>query len=145
MAAVKPHDVNKSIIAALTADAAVKTALGTTPRVYTRVAREVSTFPWCRIDAIPVSPLTGVMTGSGIQWARSFGRQFTVFSKQTSEEEASDAIKAIQDVMDFAPTKMSITGYTVFMSIPEREFTIWDAETGTWMAVAEWTLSVSVN
>jgi hypothetical protein len=82
MAAIDRHDINTKIIAALRADAAVVALLGASPgtRIYSQMKRSV-TFPFVRMDFVPVGPLTGVMTGSGIDWARQHTVQFTAFSQ----------------------------------------------------------------
>ena len=143
MAAVKRHEVSKAIIVAMRDDATVKSILGDPPRLFTRVPRTASTFPFARMTYIASTPTTGVMTGSNIDWARSVRVQIDVFSKEASEEEVSNAQAAISDVMDNAPTNLSITNFKVFMSIPGAEFTVWEDQSGVWRSISEWTLSIS--
>jgi hypothetical protein len=146
MAAIDRHDINTKIIAALRADAAVVALLGASPgtRIYSQMKRSV-TFPFVRMDFVPVGPLTGVMTGSGIDWARQHTVQFTAFSQSPSLAEVCDVQKAIVDVMDYAPTNVVLTTGTVFMVIPGAEFADFDPENGTSFSVCEFTLSIDSN
>lgn len=143
MAAIDRHDINTKIIAALRTDATVQTLLGASPdtRVFLGMPRNVA-FPFVRMDFVPVGPLTGVMTGAGIDWARQHTVQFTAFDKQRTLASVCDIQKAIVDVMDFAPTNVVLTTGTVFMVIPGAEFADYDPNNGTVFSICEFTLSV---
>ncbi len=146
MAAIDRHDINTKIITALRADATVTSLLGASPdtRIFAVMPRDVA-WPFARMDFVPVGPLTGVMTGSGIDWVRQHTVQFTAFSQKRSLAEACDIQKAIIDVMDFAPTNVVLTSGTIFMVIPGAEFADYDPENGTSFSVCEFTLSIDSN
>lgn len=149
MAAIDRNDVNIKIIAALRNDAAVVALLGASPgtRIGTTIKRGWA-FPNVRMDFVPVDPLFGVMTGSGIDWARRHTVQFTAFSK-LDEARSLDQVCAIQkaiiDVMDKAPDNVTLTTGTVFMVIPGAEFADFDPDNGTAFSVCEFTLSIDSN
>lgn len=143
MAAIDRHDINTKIIAALRADGAVVALLGASPD--TRIGNTIKrswAFPFVRMDAIPVAPLTMVKSSTGGDWARQHTVQFTAFHNTLdSLEVVCDIQKAIIDVMD-DPSNISLTTGTVFMSTPGAEFADYDPTNGTPFSVCEFTLSV---
>lgn len=137
MAMIDVFDIKKKVIAALRADAAVQTALGASPntRIWERVPRTVNTWPFCRMQEIASEPLTGTMTGSGIEWVRRLILQFNTFGRRLSGDDVAAAQQAIAAEMDVAPTNISLTTGDIFHSIAGQTFTQYIADDKTWMAV----------
>lgn len=136
MAMIDVFDIKKKVRAALFADAAVQAVFGASPntRIFTRTPR-TATFPWCRVEEISSTPVTGTMKGPGIEWVRRVILQFTTFDNYTGEDRVAAAQKAIADEMDAAPTNITLTSGTIFNSVAGACFSQWLAEHGTWMAV----------
>ena len=145
MAYIDEHDVNKAIITAMRANGTLTGLIGSgaNMRLYARAPRSVDTFPWVRMDGIEATPITGTRKGPGIEWVTQIGRQFMVFSQQTSLDEAAAVQKAIIDIMDAAPTNVTLGTGTVFQSIRNITFLRYDAEIGTSMAGVEYMLGIS--
>lgn len=142
MAAIDRHDINTKIIAALRADGTVTGLLGASPNTRIGMFGERAwTFPFVRMNYIPVGPLTGVKSSTGGDWTRQVTVQFTAFSKGPSLATVCDIQKAIIDVMD-DPSNIALTTGTCFMSTPGAEFADFDAENGTAFSVCEFTLSI---
>lgn len=141
---VNRHAIMTGIQTALEADATVQGVFGSTARIYRRVPRTAATFPWCRISSFPVTPLTKVMTGSGQVAARRVGIQVNCFDNETSDQRVSNGLKAIADILDFAPTNVTVTGGSIFQVEIGTEWTAYDQDLGTWMAVGQWTFSINI-
>jgi len=145
VAYIDEHDINKAIITAMRANGTLTALIGAGAnlRLYTRTPRGVTTFPWVRMDGVEATPITGTRKGPGIEWVSQVGRQFMVFSQQTSLDEAAAVQKAIIDIMDAAPTNITLGTGTVFQSIRNISFLRYDSEFGTSMAGVEYMLGIS--
>lgn len=142
MAFVSVHEVNKAIIAGLTADAAVTALLGSAPlRVFTH-PRASATMPFARLDTTPNAPVDGVMRGSPDQvfWLRRMNVQLTAFSLQTSLDNVAAIQAALANAMDKANT-FTVTGGAIVMSMPGVSFCDYDENEESSIAVLEYTLT----
>lgn len=145
MAAIDEQDLDAKIVAAFRADATLQSLLGATPntRVYTRLPRTAITYPFVKIDSVASVPPTGCMTGAGINWVETFGRTFKAYSQKTSLAEVQDIRKAICTLIDKAPTNIVLTTGAIFNVLPGARWTYYDPDSGTSMAIMDYTLWVS--
>lgn len=146
MAALDRHDVDKAIYNALANAAAVTTLIGSPPRVDFYLAPD-TTFPFVRVDHIPIDPWTGTMRGPGIDWIDRQRYQFNAFSQSTSLDEVSAIIKALDDVLELIPSDANavLTGGTFGSAIKGITVTEFDADDGTAYGITEYTFSFEAD
>lgn len=141
---IDAFDVFKAVRAAFLADQPIKDLLGDPPRIHDAVPKLVA-FPWTRVDTSPMAPggstrISG--TVGGLDWIHRYGLRFVTVTKKRSKESAADILKAISDVMDNAPTKLTIAGAKCFQSSRGLSDLGYDPDTHNAFSWGEWTLWV---
>ncbi len=101
------HEVNTAIVAALQADATVKTNIGDPVRAYYAVPRNANTFPFLVFD---IMPDTAIRKMKGGQHLREYRYEFRIVGNDNSGSDVGPAIKAVTGILDQAPDNLSITG-----------------------------------
>lgn len=142
MAVLDLHNVDKAIYNALKENAGVVAIFGATPRIRFSTEPE-TTFPWVRVDGIPIDPWTRTMKPEGLDWIRRRRLQFNVFSQSTSLDEAAAGKRALELVLEQIPSdaNATVTGGVIKTAIQGIENVDFDSETGTAVAITEWTFS----
>lgn len=137
------NDVFAALSVALTADAAITALLGNPPRVFDAVRKDVN-FPWTRVDTVEMAPAGGTrrrgVDAPGIDWIHQYGLQFVTQTLEKSKAAASDILKAISDVLDFAPTKLVVAGAKCFESKRGAQDLGYDPVTGNGFSFGAWVL-----
>ena len=142
MPALDRHDVDKAIYNALKNAPPVTIILGSTPRIDFFVPANVA-FPFVRVDHIPIGPWTGTMKSGGVDWVERQRYQFNAFSRETSLDEVSQIITAIDNILEQIPSdpNATIAAGSWGSAIKGIAVTDFDPEEQTSYGVLEYTFS----